>query len=677
MSALVFLALATATAPAPDMMPAAPAPAQTPAAAPAAAAPAIIVTGHALGEPTASAAYDVSTIDRTRLAQVPSGRLEDALADVAGLQLFRRSNSRSANPSSEGFTLRGLGGNAASRTLVLVDGVPQADPFFGSVPLAGINPADIDSVRVVHGGGSGAFGAGAVAGTIDITSAGPGARGLADATVLADDRGDTSLTAGIAPRLGNGFAVLSGQWDRGPGFWTTPLAQRVPASARSRYDSWALGLRAVAPIASDIELQARIAAFNDAQTLRFAGALTGMSGQDASVRVVGRGRWQFDALVYGQLRDFNNLTLSSATFAPTNNQRATPSGGVGGKIELRPPVGPAHVLRLGADVRELTGHEDEDLYTRGTLSSHRREGGTNDDLGFYGEDSWITGALQLTAGGRADRTVIRAGRYQTWSAAGAPLADIRYDTRSQWTGSFRGGAVLHAAATLDLRASAYTGLRQPTLNELYRAFTVFPVTTLANPALTNETLRGIEGGFDWRPVQALALHFTAFDNKVDNAIANITVNATTQIRQNVPAVHANGVEAAAEARLGTFALGATLAWTNARMEAPGQAYDGLRPQQTPRISASANLSWTPRPGWSLAMTLRHVGVAYEDSLTTAALPAATTLGAYATAPLAGPFSLVLRGENLTDVAVVTRNSGGTVDLATPRTIWAGIRLAIR
>ena len=643
---------------------------------PADAAP-IVVTGQPLRDLPTASAYDVSTIDRARIDQVPSGRIEDALGDVAGLQLFRRSDSRSANPSADGFTLRALGGNAASRTLVLTDGVPQADPFFGSIPLTALNPGDIGTIRVIHGGGSGAFGAGAVAGTIDMTSAGPDERGLADGTAMVDDRGDTSVTAGIAPRLGNGFAVVSGQWDRGPGFWTTPLGQRVSASARARYESWSLATRAVAQLAPDVELQGRIAAFGDAQTLRFAGANTGISGEDASLRLIGRGAWQFDALVYGQLRNFNSLTLSSSTYLPVDNQRDTPSSGVGGKIEVRPPVGHGQALRLGVDAREVTGYEDEDLYTRGALASHRREGGTNDDIGLYGEHAATLGPVQLTAGARADRWVIRGGEIATTALSGATLTDTAYPTRAGWTGSFRAGALVRAAATIDLRASAYSGMRQPTLNELYRAFTVFPVTTQANPALTNETLRGIEAGFDWHPARAFKLSLTAFDNKVDNAIANITLTPTTQIRQNVPAIHANGAEAAADAHWHTLAFSGSLAWTIARMEAPGQAYDGLRPPQTPRLSASANLTWTPRSGTTLGVTVRHVGVAFEDSLATAALPAATTLVAFATAPIAGPFSAVLRGENLTNVTVVTRNSGGTVDIGPPRTVWAGVRVALR
>ncbi|KUR79762.1 TonB-dependent siderophore receptor [Novosphingobium sp. FSW06-99] len=660
MPVLLILSAALANAPAPDT----------------ADAPPIVVTGQPLGDLPTASAYEVSTIDAARIEQVPSGRIEDALGDVAGVQLYRRSDSRASNPSADGFTLRGLGGNAASRTLVLLDGIPQADPFFGSVPLTALNPGDIADIRVIHGGGSGAFGSGAVAGTIDMTSAGPDQRGLVSGESLVDNRGDTTVSAGVAPHLGDGFVVVSGRWDRGPGFWTTPVNERVAASAKARYESWDLALRAVTQVAPDIELQSRLAAFGDDQTLRFVGANTGMSGEDASLRLVGRGAWQFDALVYGQVRNFNSLTLSSTTYLPVDNQRDTPSTGVGGKIEVRPPVGHGQVLRLGADLRDVTGYEDEDSYTKGVISGHHREGGSNDDLGIYGEDAWTLGALQLTAGARADHWVIRDGQYQSWTLGWSPILDTHYADRSGWNGSFRGGALLHATGALDLRGSAYSGMRQPTLNELYRTYTVFPVTTAANPNLVNEQVRGFEGGVDWRPVKGLKLTVTGFDNKVDHAIANITLTATTQVRENVPAIHARGVEAGAQAQLGTLALGGSLEWVHSRMEAPGQNFDGLVPPQTPRLSLSANAAWTPRAGTTLGVTLRHVGTAYEDSLETAPLPGATTFGAYATTPLVGRFSLVLRGENLGNATVVTRNSGGTIDIGTPRTVWAGVRVGL-
>ena len=75
-------------------------------------------------------------------------------------------------------------------------------------------------------------------------------------------------------------------------------------------------------------------------------------------------------------------------------------------------------------------------------------------------------------------------------------------------------------------------------------------------------------------------------------------------------------------------------------------------------------------------TLRHTGAQFEDDLETDLLPAATTLDAYAEVPLAGPFSLVLRAENLTDTQVVTRNQAGSIDLGAPRTLWAGVKVRL-
>jgi len=107
------------------------------------------------------------------------------------------------------------------------------------------------------------------------------------------------------------------------------------------------------------------------------------------------------------------------------------------------------------------------------------------------------------------------------------------------------------------------------------------------------------------------------------------------------------------------------------------ALDGLRPAQTPKVAGSATLGWHPRAGWDLALTLRHTGAQYEDDLQTDLLPAATTLSAFATLPLAGPFTMVLRAENLTDTQVQTRNQAGSIDLGAPRTLWAGVRVNLR
>ena len=639
----------------------------------------IVVTGTGLAPSPAAPAYDTTDFDADDLSASASGRIEDALGAVAGFQQFRRSDSRSANPSAQGVTLRALGGNATSRSLVLLDGVPMADPFFGYIPLSAIAPERLARVRVTRGGGSGAFGAGAVAGTIELDSVGP-AQGTFNGEALLDDRGESELSGTYVPQLGAGFAVVSARWDRGQGFWTTPESQRVPASVRAKYDGWSVALRGVAPLAPDVELQASGLAFGDARTLRFVGADSTSSGEQASLRVVGKGVWQFDALTYLQARNFSNVVISSTSFRKTLDQRSTPSTGWGGKLELRPPVGGSAVLRLGTDWRISDGTMFEDAYSTvtGLVTARRHAGGRTSDLGYYAESDWRLGVLTLTGGLRADRWAITGGNFIEANSAGTVTISNQFPDRSGWQGSVRGGAVLDLGRHFALRGSAYTGLRLPTLNELYRPFTVFPVTTRANSGLINERLVGYEAGFDWKPVPGLSLSATAFDNRVDHAIANVTIGTNLRERRNVDAVHARGVELGLEARRGPFGLDASLALTDAKVEASGAsaALNRKRPAQTPKIDASATLSWEPGPKWRLALILRHTGAQYEDDLQTDLLPAATTLDAFAAVPLGGHLQLVLRGENLTETQVVTRNQAGSIDLGTPRTLWAGLRISM-
>ncbi len=639
--------------------------------------PIIVVTGEGLAETPASPAYDTQTIEREELASAPSGRIEDALAAIAGFQQFRRSDSRSANPSAQGASLRSLGGNATSRALVLLDGVPMSDPFFGYIPFSAIAPERLAYARVTRGGGSGPFGAGALAGTIELVSANAATLGPFGAQALVNDRGDTETSVTVAGGLGTGFGVVSARWDRGEGFFTTPEVDRVPATARAGFDAYSVQLRGIVPLGETVELQARGLVYRDQRTLRFRGADSGMEGQDASLRLVGKGEWQFDVLGYLQARNFSNMVISSTRFVPVLDQRNTPSTGLGGKIELRPPLGSDTVMRIGADFRRADGELYETAISAftGAATARRNAGGTNTDLGFFVENDLSLGAFTLTAGARLDWFVIAGGFFSERDANGAPVVDDTFATRSGWDPSFRGGLLYRAGDGLRLRAAAYTGLRLPTLNELYRPFVVFPVVTLANADLANERLEGVEAGIDFAPSAAVDLSLTAFDNSVKNAIANVTIATDLRQRRNIDAIRARGVEASGGLTLGRLSVDGSLAWTDAQAHGSGAAaaLDGNRPSQSPRWVAGATLRYRPARDWLFAATLRHVGAQFEDDLETDVLPAATTLDAYAQVPLTSQLGLVFRGENLTGETIVTRNQGGSIDLGTPRTVWGGVR----
>ncbi len=53
------------------------------------------------------------------------------MRQVPGVELFRRSSSLVANPSSQGISLPRLGSTSASRTLISLDDVPLNDPVGG------------------------------------------------------------------------------------------------------------------------------------------------------------------------------------------------------------------------------------------------------------------------------------------------------------------------------------------------------------------------------------------------------------------------------------------------------------------------------------------------------------------------------------------------------------------
>lgn len=659
----------------------------------------IVVTGQALPAPAGAAAYSTITIDRARLTTTASGRIEDALKDVAGLTAFRRTDSRAANPTSQGVTLRALGGNAASRALVLLDGVPIADPFAGYIPWSAIDPSRLSSVSVVRGGGAGAFGAGAVAGTLSLSSGTPVDLAPYTLSVAGGSRNSWEAAGGVTAQLGQGFVSASGRFDQGDGFYLIPDNQRGPIDIPARYKSWGASIRAVLPVSDSTEVQVAGRAFDDERVRGLELVNSRTKGADASVRVVHRGDWGVEALGYVQTRDFAaqfasvNATRTVAT--PTLDQYRTPATGIGGKIELRPPLGAAHDLQLGIDARRGDGASHERFrLVNGRYTRLRVAGGATSTVGFYLEDSWqLSDALTLTGGVRADHWTISEGQLiESDSDTGAITQAITTAARDGWRATARGGAVWRVVPAFAVRGAAYSGFRVPTPNELYRPFRVGADATAANPALDLERAKGIEAGFDWRPLPTARLSVTGYANELAGAISNVTlgrgpgvfpqvgfVAAGGSFRQrlNLDSIVVHGIEADGAVTLGDWSAQASLAWADPKVRASGVAagLDGLRPAASPQISASGTLAWNiARFGGGV--TLRHFGAQFDDDQNLRRIAPATTLDATARVTIARGISVEVRAENLTDTLVVSGVSAdGLIDRAQPRTFWLGLRWA--
>ena len=654
---------------------------------------AIIVTGTALPEARAERVYTVERIDRRRIEQSPTHELDQLLKDVPGVQLFRRSDARSGHPTSQGVTLRALGGNASSRALLVLDGVPQSDPFGGWVNWPAYDPQALSGIRVIRGGGSVANGPGALAGTIDMTSrADTGTSGEVDA----GSRDAFEARGRIGAAVGGGVLTLGMRGERGDGFVPMTQATRGPADRAAPYRQWSGRGRWAGPLAGTTELQASLDAFHDWRNRGTDFSSDRTNGADASLRLVGRGTWQWSALGYWQWRNFRSstagLSAGRATASRVLLQDSVPSRGLGGSVEARPPMPPGVELRLGADARRTTGETRELAnYAAGQPMRRRKAGGDTWTSGAFAEGSVELRGVTLSGGARLDHWQVSDGHlFEQTIATGAVTRDEHFGRRDGWLPTARGGVLAPLAGGLGLRSAAYLGWRMPTLNELFRPFRAGADATAANAELDPERLAGAEAGIEYRR-GGFSASLTWFVNRLRDAIANVTLaqgpgnfpqvgfvgaGGAFRQRQNVDAVKVRGLEASAQWTDGPWSITAGASLTHARMQASRAAafLDGLRPAQTPNFAATVAASWQ-QGGKGAEIALRRVGAQYEDDLNKRVLKGATTIDASASWPLTQRVQVVARGENITNALVMAGIGGdGSVERATPRTLWIGLRL---
>jgi vitamin B12 transporter len=649
----------------------------------------IIVTG-ALPDPKSDEAYSVVQISGDALTNTASGRVEDALRNVAGLQQFRRTDARSANATSQGATIRGLGGNASSRALLVLDGVPQSDPFGGWVTWPAYAPERLRRIVVTRGGGSGAFGSGALAGTIEMESI--AGRGGLSGGVAYGSRNSVEANAQLGGALGGGSGFISANYARGDGFVPIIKGQRGTADIAAPYEQASIAARGVAPLSDKTELQGSILAFTDRRTRGTILSGNGGDGADASVRLVHRGAWGVEALAYLQLRKFQSrftsINAARNTVLQTVDQYNVPSTGMGARLELRPPLGETMELRLGSDWRRTVGDTNELFtYVAGQPTRIRNAGGTAETLGSFAELTARAGDLTLTGSGRIDYWQLEKGRLaERTIATGGVIRNELAPRRTGWEPTGRAGLSWDAGA-VTLRSAAYLGWRLPTLNELYRPFRVGADATAANAALKPERVKGVEAGLDWAVTSAVSLRATVFANTLTDAIGNVTLGSgpgnfpgvgfvaaggVYRQRLNLDAIRSRGVEIDLKATQGDIRLDLSYAYTDAEVRGSGKALplNGLRPSQVPRHLASGTLGWK-----GLSATARYVSAQFEDDSNIRKLGSALTVDAVAEVPVSARLAIVARVENATNTRVDAAISGtGVIERASPRTLWIGFRL---
>jgi len=626
--------------------------------APAGAAEQVTVTANRVGTRVVDTPTSVVVLSPEDIAATPALTTDDKLRQVAGFSLFRRSDSRTANPTSQGASLRGLGASGASRALVLADGFPLNDPFGGWVYWDRVPAAEIEGLEVAGGGASHLYGSDALGGVVNVLRQPVDHNAFALETSYGNE--DTPGVSFMGShRAGNWAGAISGELFRTDGYIDVPL------SLRGSVDTPVNSEHATGEATVERKFGANAGVFARGSLLgeeRQNG--TPLTPNRTTIRELDLGaNWNFQSLGAFTLRSYLSRQVYNQNFsaiAPDRNsetlsrEQRVPAQQVGFSAQWTRNLGARQNLVAGAEEWNVHGESDEIGFSQGLASSRSQAGGRENNWGAYGEDMIsLTRRTLLTVSGRVDR-------WQNFQAFSAKLplfgpggTVTPFPDRSESFFSPRLAVLRRVTGKISLTGSAYRSFRAPTLNELYRSFRVGNIVTQANDQLLAERLTGAEAGAiftGWD--QRFMLRGNFFWSDITRPIANVTLKVTPELitrqRQNLGRTRSRGVEVEADERLSNaITLSGSYEYTDATVTtfSANPALVGLWIPQVPHQQFTVQARYV-KPFVLVGVQGRYVGTQFDDDQNLLPLARFFVLDAIVSHPLRPGVEVFVAGENL-------------------------------
>jgi outer membrane receptor protein involved in Fe transport len=611
---------------------------------PAAATEEIVVTAARIETRLSDVAGSAVALSPEDLNSTPALLVDDKLRQIPGFTLFRRSDSRTANPTSQGVSLNALGASGSSRALVLQDGIPLNDPFGGWVYWGRIAQEELASVEVMRGGISSLYGSNALGGVIQFLSRSPEPRNSAwpafslETSYGSEKTPDLSFWAG--EHLGTCDAAIAADLFHTDGYIVVPAAQLgsvdTPANAEHAAVDLSLGRhfgehsRVFARGSFFIEARnnGTVVQTNDTRTGQGAVGVDTQLGAAGSLSV----RLYGDSQGYNQ--SFSSVAVTRMSESLTDRQHV-PAQQLGGSALWSRPLGHKQSLVAGVDAVEVMGWSDESLFTAGTNTADTISGGRQRTAGVFGED-----ILQITP----KWIVTAAARFDDWRnfdalslrmpiSTSGPTTITPFADRTENAFSPRLSVLYALTSNVSLTGSMSRAFRTPTLNELYRSFRLGNTVTNANSALRAEHLTGAEAGVH---VYALRrkLNMTGnfFWDDIVDPLANVPISTTpsliTQQRKNLGRTRSRGVDLDAGFRISdAIEISGGYQFADATVvQAPAfQTLVGLRIAEVPRHQFTLQGRYSNPRFVTLSVQGRYSGDQFDDAPNTLLLPHYFTL----------------------------------------------------
>jgi outer membrane receptor protein involved in Fe transport len=527
----------------------------------------------ALGEVPVS----VNVVEKETIRQSPAVVADDVLRQVPTFSLFRRSSSLSSHPTAQGVSLRGIGPSGVSRTLVLVDGVPFNDPFGGWVYWTRVPLESVDRIEVIDGSSSSLYGNYGMGGVINIVSGKPARRSV-DFKTQYGNHSSPKADFFASDVWGKFGAAVEGSFFDTDGFPIVVANERGIIDNNATVDYKNTNVKLDYRASDRVSAFARIGYFKENRVNGKVGEVndTKWTAGGGGVRVRMPDASDLQATVFVDTNTFHS-TFLAVNPAPYNTRPArsivrlatdqsVPTDSVGTMVQWSRGIGRWNFFTAGVDWKRVTGDSNEDGYVNGAivaegptapavLSFRRVSGGTQHSTGFFAQNVSTFNKFVLTLSVRGDSWKNYQGHINETSATtGLPSAGNRGDLpdKSDTVASPRVAGLYRVSDRLSVWGDFGYGFRAPTLNELYRQFSVGLVRTLANETLGPERLVGGEAGVRVEATRNVSFRSTWYDNRVKNPVANVTIGTNLQQRQNLGRTRIRGWQNDVETRFGQY-----------------------------------------------------------------------------------------------------------------------------
>ena len=628
-------------------------------------------------------------IDQTTLQTAAPVTMDGQLRQLPGVELFRRSSSLVANPSSQGISLRGLGSTSASRTLVTLDDVPLNDPVGGWIHWEEQPPLAVKSIEVVRGGASDLYGSSAIGGVVNERLARPsntlaelrssyGGFGTHEEDLLTQAKSGPWGAVLAADDLGTDGYIQEAPWQRGP-IDTASSVHAQNGLALAEYDR------------NPLRLLGRFSGFNEERANGTPYQINGTRlwryaiGADWQGPLDGTGVLR----VYGSTERFHQ-TFSSITNTPTaadpscsfrcsetpSRFAVIPDNELGAAAHWSQPLTPGLLLLAGADVHDVRIWDREQTFgSTGALIQvvdHQR------DSGLYGELMAVHQAWTVAASARGDWFQNYDGRQLQRTAAGWKPTATRPPQFDQRVFDPRLGVSRKLGANWALSASGFRAFRAPTPSELYRSTQVGNQLTRPNGSLLSERATGWEIGVaserNWGTVRA-----SWFDTQVNRPIVAVTINSHSSpillMRENLGQIESRGISLDFElAPRRWLAVNGGYQYAHATVTRGSQDLGNWIPEVARNLATLNVRAFRPRLG-TLSLQSRLGGHQFDDDANANLLHGYFRLDAYASHDIGRHLQLFAAGENLFDRTIEVAKTP-TTTLAAARTARAGLQLRI-